>query len=253
MPWKLPEGDAELLKLATGYPYPAPDGSYLFFGGTARALDKGTGDPALYRDRTPVIGHGSNRAPEQLRRKFGAAARIPVSRAWLEGYDVVYSAHMTRYGAIAANLCHVPGTRVEVWITWLDEAQLSFMHATELGAEIYRFGRLVGVRLALEAGPTEAIEEAGVYLSTCGYLARDGAPLALAAVAAEGRRCAGLHQAEALALVRDRHRPGRSIEAMVLAKIREPALRQALIAEMRAQALPPDAPHFEPLDVLGPS
>ncbi len=250
MPWKLPESDAALLRLATGYPYPAPDGSYLFIDGETRPLESGVGDASLYRERIPVISHGSNRSPEQLRRKFGKAAEIPVSRAWLEDYDVVYSAHMTRYGAIAANLCHAPGTRVEVWVTWLTVDQLAFMHRTELGAEIYRYGRLAGARLALEAGPAETIDRAGVYLSTYGYLARGGQPISLTAVAAEGRQRDGLRQEEALALVRDRHRPGRSIEAMVLAKIREPARRKALIAEMRAQALPPDAPHFEPLDVL---
>ena len=249
MPWKLPESDAALLRLATGYPYPAPDGSYLFIDGETRPLESGVGDALLYRERIPVISHGSNRSPEQLRRKFGKAAEIPVSRAWLEDYDVVYSAHMTRYGAIAANLAHQPGVCGEVWVTWLDQVQLQRMHDTELGAEIYRYGTLSGIRLALEAGPRPEIAEAGVYLSSYGYLALDGQPVGLAAVPAEGRRARALAQDEALNLVRERHRPSCDVDQMILAAVRDQDERLSLIEQMRAEALPPKAPHFRESEV----
>ena len=253
MPWPLPESDDDLLALAKGYPYRPPAGSYLFVEGIARPLAAGTDAPELFRGRVPVVAHGSNRSAEQLARKFGATAEIPVSRARLGDYDVVYSAHMTRYGAIAANLRHVPGMHVEVWITWLTQLQLSRMHETELGTEIYRYGELTDVAIALETGPSGEIEQAGVYLSSYGCLAQDDAPIGLAAVAAEGRPHGSLHQEAVLALVRDRHRPDREVEAMVLAKIRDPARRRALIAELRAQALPPHAPHFDPIEVLSRS
>ena len=109
MPWALPQTETELLALAKGYPFAAPEGSYLLQDGAARPLE--TPGPEVFAGRTPVIAHGSNRAPEQLRRKFGAGAQIPVTRAWLSDYDVVYSAHVTMYGAIAANLQHAPGVR----------------------------------------------------------------------------------------------------------------------------------------------
>ena len=249
MPWTLPEAESDLLGLARGYPYCRPAACYLFSGGSAQPLPEALDRAAVFAARTPVVAHGSNRSPRQLARKFGAAAEIPVSRAWLADYDVVYSAHMTRYGAIAANLCHAPGARVEVWVNWLDEGQLARMHETELGAEIYRYGILGGITLALDSGPGDAVREVGVYLSTYGYLPLDGSPIGLAAVPAEGRPHAALTQGEALALVRDRHRPGRTIEDMVLAKIRDHGRRRALIDELRAQALPPDAPHFEVVEV----
>lgn len=246
MPWQLPEDDESLLRLAKGYPYEAPAGCYLYRNG---AVDEAPRPlrPEAYAGRTAVIAHGSNRSPAQLARKFGSSAEIPVSRALLHDYDVVYSAHMTRYGAIAANLQHLPGVRAWLWITWLTEGQLARMHETELGGEIYHYGRLSGVRLELRSGPSAEIASAGVYLSRYGCLALDGAPIGLAAVAAEGRRHASLPQEAALALVRDRHRPDRTVEEMVLAKVRDPARRQALIAEMRAQAIAPEAPHFEVL------
>ena len=136
MPWTLPESDDALLRLAKGYPYAAPDGSYLYRDGESLALT-GPLDPALTSGRVPVIAHGSNRAPEQIHRKFGhlkgTASEIPVTRAWLSDHDVVYSAHMTRYGSISATLHEAPGTRVQVYVTRLTEAQLPRMLETEIG------------------------------------------------------------------------------------------------------------------------
>ncbi len=248
MPWKLPDSDGELLRLAKGYPYSVPSGSYLFVSGEARPLAAGQRDGKLFHDRVPVIAHGSNRAPEQLARKFGNGSEIPVSRARLHDYDVVYSAHMSRYGAIAATLQHAPGVEVEVFVTWLTGVQLIRMHDTELGAEIYGYGEMRGIRLALDAGPAERIEQAGIYLSGHGCLSFGGGPIGLAAVPASGRRTRSLEQAEALALVQARLRPAVSIDSMILSAIRQPDFRHGLIGDMRAQAAPPQAPHFQPLD-----
>lgn len=245
MPWRLPDTDAELLSLATGYPYSRAHRSYLFSNGQHRTLEPGDADESLFKGRVPVIGHGSNRSSEQLARKFGDGAVIPVSQAWLHDYDVVYSAHMTRYGAIAANLKHTPGVAGEVWVTWLDETQLHRMHETELGAEIYCFGWLEGVRLELDVGPHGEIDFAGLYLSTYGYLAQDGEAIALEAVPARNRTRPSLSQESALGLVRTRYRPQSELETMILEAIREPDRRHALIAEMRAEAIAPDAPHFQ--------
>lgn len=245
MSWPLPESPAARLALAKSYPFPTPGSSYLFRGGVARPLASGTSQAALFAARQPVIGHGSNRSPEQLHRKFGAGAEIPVSRAWLQDYDVVYSAHVTQYGSIAANLQHTPGAVAEVYVTWLTEDQLGRMHDTELGGENYYYGRLNGVSLGLEAGPVAGLREVNVYLSTRGCLARDGAAIGLAAVASKGRPHAALDQIGALDLVRRRHRPERALDPHILETIRDPEGRQALVAEMVAQALPAEAPHFE--------
>ncbi len=244
MPWALPDSDSGRLALAKGYPYAVPERSYLFSNGETRPLQGGTAESGRFERRIPVVAHGSNRSPEQLRRKFGDRAEIPVSRGVLADHDVVYSAHMTRYGAIAANLAHVPGVRVVIWITWLTDEQLARMHETELGAKIYRYGALDEVSIALEAGPAEAIGNAGVYLGSYGYLAQDGAPVGLAAVEAEGRRHASLHQHDVLSLVRDRHRPGHDLDALLLEAMRDAGARRALIDDLRREALPPRAPNF---------
>ncbi len=245
-PWALPQSEAELLALAKAYPFSAPEGSYLFRDGAARPLDDaGTqAGPALFAGRTAVIAHGSNRAPEQLRRKFGAGAQIPVTRAWLSDYDVVYSAHVTMYGAIAANLQHAPGVRARVSVTWLTEVQLRRMHETETGGENYFYGCLEGIDLELEVGPVAGLRAAQVYLSTRGCLAQGDAPLGLAAIEAEGRGHGALAQHDALDTVRARHRPYEDLDSFILANVRDPARRRDLIAAMQDHALAAKAPHF---------
>jgi hypothetical protein len=250
--WPLPESPAARLALAKAYPFPAPGRSYLFRDGAAQPLETGTSQAALFAGRQPVIGHGSNRSPEQLHRKFGTGAEIPVSRAWLRDYDVVYSAHVSQYGSIAANLQYTPGTLAEVYVTWLTADQLERMHETELGGENYYYGRLNGVSLDLETGPEAAMDSADVYLSTRGCLTRDGgplglAPVGLAAVASKDRPHGALDQVGVLDLVRARHRPERDLDHHILETIRDPAGRKALVAEMQAGALPAEAPHFEVL------
>ncbi len=65
MSWKLPQERDALLALAKTYPFPAPPRSYLLIGGKLAPIGE-----ADFSDRIPLIGHGSNRSPEQLTRKF---------------------------------------------------------------------------------------------------------------------------------------------------------------------------------------
>ena len=55
---------------------------------------------------TPVLAIGSNAAPQQLARKFPAerfpgGVLIPVVRAVLQGFDVVYAPLLASYGSCA--------------------------------------------------------------------------------------------------------------------------------------------------------
>lgn len=241
MPWKLPESEWDLLALAKSYPYSAPETSYHFANGEAGPIER-----ADFKGRVPVLAHGSNRSPEQLKRKFGNGAEIPVSFGWLADYDVVYSAHITQYGAVASTLQHRPGTRVRLAITWLDGPQLARMHETE-GPSNYAFGRLVGIDLTVEHGPVVEHAEVFVYLGRNGCLDLDDGPVGLAAVTAEGRGHHAHHQEEALSLVRTRHRPEMGLEDMILDAVRNSDRRHALTVEMKVRAVPVAAPHFEEL------
>lgn len=250
MPWPLPRVEEDLLKLAKGYPFAAPGGSYLFQDGKTRPLEglSENDRDGLFAGRTPVIAHGSNRSPEQLGRKYGSNATIPVTLAHLDDYDVVYSAHVTQYGAIAANLQHHPGVTCSLYVTWLDAAQLERMHETELGGENYHYGIMREVCIALENGPQRQLSQAWVYLSRRGCLARDGRPIALQAVAARGSRHQCLDQEEVQHHVRETYRPDKALNVLILENIRSPEKRQALIKEMKANAVPARAPHFSIVD-----
>ena len=249
MPWNLPESDDALLRLAKGYPYAAPAGSYLYCDGETLPLT-GALDPGLMAGRVPVVAHGSNRAPEQLHRKFGhlagAASEIPVTRAWLADHDVVYSAHMTRYGSISATLHEAPGTRVQIYITWLTEAQLPRMHETEIGLGNYGYGRMAGLALQIEGGPL--LSEAFAYLSVHGCLAdpeKIDAPLALSAVPAEGRVHRAVDQEAALSVLHAAHHPGDALDAMILANIKNTEQRRRLVEALQQSAVPWSVPGFE--------
>ena len=249
MPWALPETDDALLRLAKGYPYAAPGGSYLYRDGDTQPLT-GPLDRALTAGRVPVIAHGSNRAPEQVHRKFGHLTGedsvIPVTRAQLHDHDVVFSAHMTRYGSVSATLHEAPGTRVEIYVTWLTEHQVERMHETEIGAGNYGYGRIGGLSLAIEQGP--ALDEAFVYLSVHGCLAdpdKPAAPLALAAVPAEDRVHRAVGQEDALAVLHRQHHPELDFDAMILSNIKNLEQRRRLVDALQATAVPWSVPGFE--------
>ena len=241
MPWALPRDERDLLTLAKTYPFDAPDHSFLFRAGAVAPIEA-----ADFGGRTAVIGHGSNRAPEQLRRKYGDTAEIPVTAAWLAGYDVVYSAHITQYGSIASALRPSPGCRVRIFVNWLDAAQLARMHETE-GPSNYRYGRLSGLSLALDHGPADSLAEARVYMSTRGFLSVGGRPAGLAAVPAQGRDGPALDQVEALDSVRGRHRAELALDDLILGVIREPDQRRRLIEDLGQEAIIEPVPDFQPL------
>ncbi len=242
MPWPLPEAPEERLALAKGYPFAAPAESFVFVAGEVRPIEE-----ADFSDRRPVLAHGSNRAPAQLARKFGHLSEedgaVPVTRAWLREYDVVYAAHITRYGAVSSTLQHAPGCEAALAVNWLTEVQLQRMHETE-GVGGYAYGRLESVVLTLDAGPKVQLDEVALYLGRHGCLAIEGAAVGLAALPSRNRRHRALHQEEVQAWLCERHRPDQDLDAMILHHVADSEARQRLARSLQAEALPPATPHF---------
>ncbi len=180
------------LARAMDYPYPAHPEPYLFRGGRAEPLAGGFETGHL----TPVIAVGSNRAPVQLARKFERMeTAIPVTRLVARDLDVVHAAHMAGYGAVPATLAPSPGTEVELWITWLDEAAMRRMDETEaVGVNYAREEQVLDIVSADGPAPDRAL----VYNALRGCLSFDGAMVPLAAVPATGRRIPALTQREVL-------------------------------------------------------
>jgi hypothetical protein len=244
MPWRLPDGRDEKLALATGYPYEAPSESYLFRDGRVMPVER-----ARFDERVPVIAHGSNRAPAQLHRKYGhlpgEGSEIPVTFGWLADYDVVYAAHVTRYGAVASTLHYAPGCRVRVAVNWLNPAQLERMHETE-GVH-YAYGALKDIAFEMEAGPRDKVTHAWLYLSRFGALSEEDQAVGLAALEAQARPHRALPQRDALDLLRARHHPHEGLEDFILGNFGEAnkSRRLKLIEDIRQTARPMTAPHFE--------
>ena len=230
-----PHADMDPLERALSYPYEAPAHSYLFRGGAAVPAVIGPRDRA---GRIPVLACGSNRAPAQLARKFAALpeALIPVERVFLVEFDSVYAAHISGYGAIAATLQHSPGTRVELFITWLAEALMPRMHATEGRGAFYDYVRLDGIALESEAG--DCFDRAYAYAFRGGCLNFGGSPAALAAVPAERRRFRAFTEAEAQAAAQAKLGESGALEAFVLAAVHDQAVRLARETRLCQDALP---------------
>lgn len=232
-----PPADMDPVERALTYPYHIPDHPFVYEHGRWHPADAER-IAALVAGRTPVIACGSNRSPEQLARKYAdfADVTIPVERAWLEDFDVVFAAHITGYGSVAANLQHVPGARVEVSITWLSDALMERMHATEGRGADYDYARLDGLALTTEHGETR--DTAFAYVYRKGSLAIEADHAGLAEIAAENRPHRSLRQREALDHVRQRVGRAIALEDFIHETIADTGLRRAREALLQEDAIP---------------
>lgn len=191
----------ELLERALGYPYAIPRRSFALSGGRALELDAVDVDRG---SRVPLLAYGSNAAPEVLARKLDSARDpVPVVRTALRDFDVVYSAHVSRYGAVPATLSPSPGTEVPAFVAYLTPEQLRLLSATEPNYELASFSR------------DDDPEELRIYLSRHGCLLLDGGEVALSAIEARGRTRRAMSQRQVLERVRDGLFPGRTLSELV--------------------------------------
>lgn len=199
----------EAVERALGYPYPSPERSFAQLGERTVALAEVEVELA---GRTPLVAYGSNAAPGTLARKLrGDADPLPLVRAELAGFDVVYSAHVSAYGAVPATLRRSPATVVSVFVAFPTSGQLRALSATEPN---YELERLPGTGPRLETG--EEVAEPSAYLSRHGCLLADGFEIALEAVPARGRVFPAMGQRQVLERVRDELRPDLDLERFVL-------------------------------------
>ena len=84
---------------AAAYPYEAPLRSFVQRDEEAQELARGLPDLA---GRRPLLRDGANAAPPMLARKLATLPHepLPLLRAELADFDIVYSAHVSPYGAV---------------------------------------------------------------------------------------------------------------------------------------------------------
>ncbi len=192
---------------AIGYPWPRPAGSYLLRDGVVEELDsdRAAKGVAAYLEARgdrqppiPLLAYGSNGSPERLAVKF---AHLPdgdrdalIVAGRLTGFDIGASALAPVWKAMAATLFPSPGTTVRIAVLFVTPAQLTALSWTELS---YRLGALDEVDITLELD-TVRVTRVFAYVSRFGTFCVEGAPVAMAAVGAEGRTARALTQVEIL-------------------------------------------------------
>ncbi|MCC9624307.1 hypothetical protein LPB41_21710 [Thalassospira sp. MA62] len=214
------------------YPYHAPEHDFVFCGATdnpAPMPKNGDDCREILRARSPVLAVGSNRAPRQLARKFShhnLSDVIPVTHGWMDHHDIVYSPHVTGYGAFPATLAPSSGTRVRISVTWLTAAQLAHMHVTESVPNHYRYETIGWQAASLDCGITG--DHLGLYQSTAGHRFNDGKTFALSAISAQNRQFTALSQWDIMARLAKQSGETRSVD-FVLRLIDDPDLRKSII------------------------
>jgi hypothetical protein len=178
----LPDTD-ELVRRALAYPYDPPARSFVQIGDRTLPVPPEGIDVA---GRRALLAYGANAAPEALTRKLAhlPPAPIPVLRVSLGGWDVVYSAHVTRYGAVPAAVVASPGTVASVHLVFPTDEQLAAITMTE--GQNYRLEQLADFTAELEIGG-EGPREIDAFIGVHGPLLSSGSPVALAAIPARGR------------------------------------------------------------------
>lgn len=194
------EETTAILRRALEYPYATPEASYLYREGEAAELPAGGPDLA---GRTPLLSYGANAAPAALALKLASlpGLELPVLRAGLEGFDVVYSAHVSPYGAVPATVVESPGTVAPVFVLHPTPEQRALLAASELNYDL------------VEVGGTEA------FRSKHGCLSLDGSPVALAAIRSQGRTLPELDEPAVLERVRAALEPELTLEEFIRACI----------------------------------
>jgi hypothetical protein len=222
----------EILARALAYPYEAPLGSFLQRDGEAHKLPLGGPDLSA---RWPLLAYGANAAPAMLARKLATRPHLelPLLRAELDGFDVVYSAHISPYGAVPSTLQRSHGTTVPLFVAYPTAEQEELLSASEPNYELHR---LHDPELRTELGP---LDEVDAYISRHGCLALDGAEVALAAVEATGRSFTALAEVEVLERVRHVLAPELDLERFVESSL-DPGLAAARTAVLHGAARPLD-------------
>lgn len=220
----------DVVERALGYPYPAPREPFVQLG--HRTLDPT--EVEIDREaRTPVLAYGSNAAPQVLSRKLALSDQpVLVVPAHLVELDVVYSAHISPYGAVPATLQRSPGTEVWVHVIYMTSAQLGVVSATEPN---YEATLLEGIECRLDDG--EELSAISAYISRHGCLLRDDSEVALSAVPASGRTFGALSEPEVIEYVRASLCPKDALEAFVLANVTDPDLSQSRTAQLPRRPL----------------
>ena len=156
-----------------------------------------------------------------------------MASATLADFEVVYSAHLSSYGAIPATLQYSPGARTNVSVLLTTPTERRLLRRTEPN---YDFGELDAVELRLELGPT--LSTVSAVISRHGALTLDEAEVGLASVDTTNRRFPVRTQPQVLRAVRDLVAPGVELGEFILGNVRNRELARRRTEELKGTARP---------------
>jgi hypothetical protein len=202
-------------------------------------------------DLVPLLAYGANSSPERLALKL---AHLPdghrealILAGDLEGFDVGAAAQPPLFSSMPATLIPSPGTAVRIALLFLTPIQFTALWWTELS---YKLGALTDVTLTTEI-TEEPIKRVILFISRWGALCVDGAPVAMAAIAASNRHSTALTQTEILdAAARMSIGEGSTARDLIKGAFENPAAFMAeRYASFRAASVPFESEHWEEMPV----
>ena len=218
-----------IVERALAYPFAPPGESYFLDGREPRPVRA----EDLRGERHALLAYGSNSSTRALLRKFPGGVRMPVLRGALDGFDVVYSSHLSAYGSVPVTVHPIAGARIDTFVLLVSDEQFVRLAETEFN---YAIRRLDGVRFT---GPEVEIDAPLAFVSRHGALGLDGDPV----------RLVDRTQRESLERVRSHLAPDESLEEFVVANVRDPGRSVAFTARLRERGVPFEASGTTILDV----
>jgi hypothetical protein len=218
-----------IVERALAYPFEPPGDSYVIEGREPRPVRPGD----LRDDRHVVLAYGSNSSTRALLRKFGGDLQLPVLKGRLEGFEVVYSSHLSSYGSVPVTLHQAPGASIETFVTLVTDDQLVRLAETEFN---YAIRRLDGTRFS---GAEIEVEAPIAFVSRHGALGIEGSPV----------RLVDRPQRAMLERVRSHLAPGEGLHDFIVENVRNPRRAVAFTARLKERNLPFEHPRSTVLDV----
>lgn len=247
--------EQERLKIeeAKGYPLSVPDYSYIFIEAKAYEVkkfnrnvigesyiinereeqvklcsflkEKGLPLDSVEKPRTPVLAYGANASDIQLASKFKSFNNvvIPVIKATLVNFDIVFTPYFCYDGSIPATIQYSPGTEAIVAVTYLTEEQLEHMHKTESVGEDYNYIRLFNIKLQLDDKKLE--NEVFCYNSLHGCFYAEENHIAMKSIKTINRKFKTMDEEELLYMVKNRLGIEKSLDEFILDNLNNKGLR----------------------------
>lgn len=253
------QNDKQKIEEAKGYPLNVPEYSYIFINKEVykvtefnrieigeSIINDGTNDVSLYAllrkkgillesvktPRTPVLAYGANASDIQLSGKYKNFddVVIPVIRARLVDFDIVFTPYFCHDGSIPATIQYSPGTECEVAITYLTEEQLIHMHKTESVGTDYNYIKLLNIKVELDDSIID--KEVFCYNSLHGSFYTGDNQIAMKCIKAKNRIFQSMSEEELLNMVKNKLGIKKTLDTFILDNINNDLLRKKLSNEI---------------------